>query len=168
MNRWNSRLRSKASKFWLPLHQQQGCHDFHEEAENIKYPSYWYYFKHFNFGFEIADWWLFLIFIGSTQHIWHGWWTAYGLVCFGDFGSVFQLNCKYKKWKRIKLTFPTIVASLIFLICKYMIPLISVIIDLPWWLKLLTLTLLGCRMNVLCTGTLHVWNKMETPRTIHH
>ena len=71
-------------------------------------------FKCFNFGFPIADWWLLINFVGSTQHIWHAWWATYGLVFFGDFGSLCQLNCKYKRWIYVKSTFPTTVAFLQF------------------------------------------------------
>ena len=71
-------------------------------------------FKCFNFGFPIADWWCLVNFVGSTQHIWHAWWATNGLVCFGDFGSLCQLNCKYKRWIYVKSTFPTTVAFLQF------------------------------------------------------
>lgn len=67
--------------------------------------------KHFYFEFEITNCWLFIIFIGSTQHIWHGWWTTSGLVFFGHFGSLCQLYCKYEELICVKLSFASTIFS---------------------------------------------------------
>lgn len=102
-------------------------------------------FKCFNFGFPIADWWLLINFVGSTQHIWHAWWATYGLVCFGDFGSLCQLNCKYKRWTYIcKVYFSNYSSiSTIFLDCKVMVPLILVISGLSLWLNVIHIDFAG-------------------------
>lgn len=110
--------------------------------------------KPFNFGLDIPNCWLFIIFVGSTQHIWHGRWTTSGLVYSGHFGSLRQLDCKYKEWMCIKLAVSNTVNSstIFFLTCKDVVPMISVISDLFQWLQLLISTWLGCSMKYFALG----------------
>lgn len=109
--------------------------------------------EHFNSGLEISNCRLYRISVGSTQHNRHDRWTTSGLVFFGHFGSLCQLNCKYKEWTGVKLSFQnTVVASQFFLSCKDVVPMASLSSNLSQWFRLLEPALLGWTVKYCVPG----------------